>query len=215
MKLRIVMLLIAGIAWLAIATPAQAQVWVTDTVGPIPEGATYIITPGYWTKDAVVIGVTFPHGDSIPPPPNPKSDTIQLPEEPNDFHYIGDVYVDPLGNITIISAIYIWGPFGDIPIGPIIVGDGSVPNLEVDIELDYTVNPADPTITIDKDAVEVYSGLYSALVLADYQLMTIGDRGCSYVPIPTTSEWGLIVLTLLILTAGTVVIARRRQHLAT
>lgn len=32
--------------------------------------------------------------------------------------------------------------------------------------------------------------------------------------IPTTSEWGLIVLTLLILTAGTVVIARRRRPLA-
>ncbi len=31
-------------------------------------------------------------------------------------------------------------------------------------------------------------------------------------PIPTVSEWGLIVMTLLLLTAGTIVIRRYKAH---
>ena len=208
------MLRIVGLAWLPVATPAQAQVWVTDTVGPIPEGATYIITPGYWTKDGTVIGITFPAGDSIPPPPNPKSDTIQLPEAPNDFHYIGDIYTDPEGNITIISAIYVWILIDDPPAGPILVGDGTETNVDVDMDIDYTGDPGDPYIVLDKNGVEVYNGLMSGLVLEDYNLMSIGTRGGPYVPIPTATEWGLIGMAVLLLTAGAVVLGRRRTAAA-
>lgn len=42
-----------------------------------------------------------------------------------------------------------------------------------------------------------------------------GTHAVKCIPVPAVSEWGLIVLTLLVLTAGTIVIARRRQALAT
>ena len=44
---------------------------------------------------------------------------------------------------------------------------------------------------------------------------TCGDGGCCQVTIPTVSEWGLIVMTLLALTAGTIVFARRRRPAVT
>ncbi len=37
------------------------------------------------------------------------------------------------------------------------------------------------------------------------------DCGPCLAPVPTVSEWGLIVMTLLALTAGTIVFARRRR----
>ena len=37
------------------------------------------------------------------------------------------------------------------------------------------------------------------------------DCGPCEAPIPTVSEWGLIIMTLLALTAGTIVFARRRR----
>ena len=39
--------------------------------------------------------------------------------------------------------------------------------------------------------------------------MVSAIQECQFVPIPTVSEWGLIVLTLLLLTTGTVVLVRR------
>lgn len=214
MKSRIATLLILGLGWLAATSPAQATIWVTDTVGPIPPGATYIITPGYWTKDGLVIGVTFPGGDSIPPPPNPKSDTIKLPDHPNDFAYVGDIYIDPYGNVTTISAYYWWYTGYSAPAGPIIVGDGTEPSVTVDVSLDFTSVPEDPYVILEKDTVEVYSGPMSGLVLADYDLMTVGTRGGAPGAIPTVSEWGLMVTVLLLATAGTILYGRRRPAAA-
>ncbi len=212
MKHKITAILVVGIALLVAATSAEAAIPATDTVGPIPAGATYIITPGFWTRDGVVIGITFPNGDSIPPPPNPKSDTIKLPQVPNDFHYEGDVYQDPQGNITIISAWYTWSSPVLVLSGPIIVGDGSVPKLSVMSDFDYTATPDDPNVVIDKDGLEVYDGPLSEVPFANLQLTTVGTREANgEADVPTVSEWGLIVMTLLLLTAGTIVFGRRRR----
>jgi len=36
------------------------------------------------------------------------------------------------------------------------------------------------------------------------------DDACALSPIPTVSEWGLVAMALLVLTAGTLVFVRRR-----
>lgn len=38
------------------------------------------------------------------------------------------------------------------------------------------------------------------------------DDACDGAPVPTVSEWGLIIMTLLLLTAGTIISAQRRQR---
>jgi len=51
---------------------------------------------------------------------------------------------------------------------------------------------------------------------AEWPLVPCPEGECSpcNFPIPTVSEWGLIVMTLVLLTAGTVVFGRRRRHAA-
>ncbi len=212
MKGKITTLLVVGIVSLGAATSAKAVNWVTDRVGPIPAGATYVISPGDWTDGGVVIGTTFPAATgphSIPPLPNPASETIKLPVPPNDFHYGPDVYTDAAGNVTIISAWFVWGAAMEAS-APIIVGDGSVASLDVMADFNFSVNPDDPNVVIQKDEETVYDGPLSAVDYASLQLTTVGERG-HWREIPTVSAWGVIVMALLVLGAGSLVLSRRRR----
>lgn len=62
---------------------------------------------------------------------------------------------------------------------------------------------------IQLDQVKAYTGAVWSRVAANKLVVVDGEKKKE--PIPTVSEWGLIVLMLLLLTAGTIIFARRRQ----
>ncbi|MDH3892240.1 MAG: hypothetical protein OEV49_14275 [candidate division Zixibacteria bacterium] len=218
MKFRIAMVVAIALAFSLVAAPASVQAQptrVTDCVGPIPPGFTYIITPGFWTRNGVVIGVTFPAGGSIPPPPNPKCHSIVLPNPPNDFHYNGDVLICPLGNITVISASYQWN-IGFLPNPPIIVGDTLLADsIDLDLNYDYTGGGDDPYMMISKNGAPVYEGLLSGADLEALQLDTVGYRELTEIEqVPSLTNWGMLVLMVLLVISGVYVIYYRRRGIA-
>ncbi len=64
------------------------------------------------------------------------------------------------------------------------------------------------------DANPMPDDLYPYYCINHFGQGMIGSITVNAAPIPTVSEWGLIIMTLLLLTAGTIVIARRRRPAA-
>jgi len=104
-------------------------------------------------------------------------------------------------------------------------GLSSAPGWTSPANSNGSVAPQDDTFVINLDIVE---GEYLLSYLT-YEFEDGTDGGLTYTiqehehqevdetcgdVVPTVSEWGLIVMTLVLLTAGTVVFGRRRRHAA-
>ena len=207
-----------------VVTPARAQpaanAWdcLNYTNNSPDQSRNYFISPGFWTKGGAIIATTFPGGQRVDVPPGgsiEKCDHIFIEGRPDDFHFDGDMW-----NGTVYMGQAFWTqnapPAGGCKIPIPDVG----PGRQVQIIVDYTVVP--PHINVVVNGMRIFDG-----PLQEFQdnppppplvFGIVGARNIESMepgaPIPTVSEWGLIVMTLLLLTAGTIVIRRYKAQAA-
>src|SRR5216110_1533889 len=121
----------------------------------------YVVTPGFWTQNGVVIGQTWIGGGSVQGPAGTACSNVRFPNGvvPNDFHFQGDQFLSPNGTVTIISGDFYWGfpsPLLDIPLF-----GGQSPTTSLSLLLDWTLNPSDPFMHLTGSGGILYSGPYS------------------------------------------------------
>jgi LPXTG-motif cell wall-anchored protein len=202
--------------------PTAEAVWCTDCVGPIPNGDTYIITPGLWTRNGVVVGITFPNGDIInpPPPPNTKWDQIWIDPPPNDFHYNCDLWYHAGGAYVTHHAGTAY--FNDLVMGdyyefPTYINDGSADSVDVYLALDFSVSASDPPCSLIVNGNLEFTGNLSGVdpILPGLGLEKGGSRQLGSTNLPSTTNWGLFLLILIVaISAAWLLLRRRRRAMA-
>lgn len=207
------------------ANAGQPVVQVRDCV--TINGGTYMITPGYWTRDGAHIGTTWIGGGQITGAGTVYS-FANLKVRPNDFHYGAqpppnhglpgppDMYTQANGKKTNIRSWTFWiGGFELIPptdqVLPIFGGTAAQGPASIDVETTYNISsgaPNNPNLLLKLNGSTIYNnplaGLAGSGVLAANNLEQIGVHAVSVLNnIPTVSQWGLIGMGLLLLTGGT------------
>ncbi len=220
-----------------------------------PNGVNYTISPGVWTLDGVEQGRTFPDGGKIDAPPNSKRTAKRpIPGKFNDFHFGIDIYTPDGKTPKHLEGSGVWSLTTLAVLGDQIelkaYATTGTNEDTVLVDYDFTSSEADPTIVVDINDVQVYSGAESGFDASGQGLEHVASRfltietmcgdgirdgseqcdgdddekcpgsclsDCTCAPgtkIPAVSEWGLGVMLLLVLTAGTVVLGRRRYTAA-
>jgi hypothetical protein len=128
-------------------------------------GGTYDVTPGLWTYNGELVGLTYRNGETHAVPPNQSVcaciEYSELWGDPNDFHFIGNRWISPDG-VVYISCWSFWYHLSIfnftiefyIPIFP--------GNFFMDFTYDFRPNPNDPQMIVKQNGVVVYSGSRSA-----------------------------------------------------
>lgn len=197
-------------------------IWVQAGDAPV----NYLVSPGQFTKNGADIGdETWPEGGKIDVEPGDKREECypppgapphKLPGPPNDFHFGPDI---------INKQFAYWGqafwnqdappPKVEIPLPA--PPPGTPPGKSFFVQVDYNQDPPmawvwenppwgpDDPDAWDKETADIKVPLD---FLLDGDLSGIREVIPPLPLIPTVSEWGLIILCLLLLTAGTIVIRR-------
>ena len=217
--------LATGVFLAMAASPAYAtkgvycdRVWVWGG----NTGANYTISPGVWTFDGAEKARTFQGGDKIDVGANEKGEKIQCVFGWfNDFHYGPDSYTPVGGPKTTIVYWATWSKSN----WPVNAGDelelkgyattGGAP-ADVMVDADFSADPQNPVITVTVDGTQVYSGPESGFDPAAHGLAHVASHFVLFkgTDVPTVSTWGLAVLVLMLLAAGTVVVRRMRTATA-
>jgi hypothetical protein len=214
--------------------------WARDSIwiqAPPDKDVNYQISPGQWTIDNEVMGITFGMPDKLDVPAGEKGEThedIKLPLPPNDFFFGPDIITVGDWEPVEYWAKSYWDSNGAPPSPiPLLRLDkdqppGKVVLIQVVQNPDGTgtlwlwknppFDPANP-FAWDKDIAD-WKGPLDAALDPDFEKdvpgvgLIQGHHGTrepvidDLSPIPTVSEWGLIILCLLLMTAGTIVIRR-------
>jgi hypothetical protein len=133
------------------------QVWGGST------GGTYCVTPGIWTKDGKEIGRTFRTPKKITVGPGEHTHCVQyvkLPDNPNDFHFVNDVWSTADGD-TLITCWTFWDSFFSFTIEIQLYISTTPGNHTVDCSFDFTIDPLDPDFIYILDGVLEYQGPFS------------------------------------------------------
>lgn len=177
--------------------------------------------PGNWTVDGVVVYQTFPGGTTTPTPAgkNHDWDWVDCTDKPNDWHWSA-WFENPNGPEQ--WHIHFWFGWG-----------GAIPKIKSKVVCHNTIEAIICNVNLDTDTYEVFedlnlgqgdpklgpslagplswSGFPENLLATNNYFVIDATRKNVEEPIPTVSEWGLVVMGVLVLTAGTIVLGRRRR----
>jgi hypothetical protein len=125
-------------------------------------------------------------------------------------------------SVRLVDATWAVSDFV-IPLDNMIVADPEITSLPWQdasgLEGAVLQSPSDSatftTPALDPRASESVLVRFTVLDQDDRQIGVFIEQAELTPPVPTVSEWGLIIMGLLLLVAGTVVIVRRRQRIAT
>lgn len=131
--------------------------------------------------------------------------TITVPAgmTPNDFHVLFSGTGGTIANVTVVPAGVVTIPGGNM------INVVWAANLAAGTVVTITFSTEHPTIAVvgaswTKDGVDIGNPIPPG---DEDSFEEIEEPA----PIPTVSQWGLIVMTLLLLTGGTILLGRRRR----
>lgn len=178
-------------------------------------------SPGNWTVNGKVVYQTFPGGTTTPTPAGDDHDWdwVDCTQKPNDWHWSA-WFENPKNQVQWhVHFWFGWG--GSIPkIAGKVVCHTTIPAIIIDVNLDGNTYEVFEDLDGGQGNPTPGPTLTGPLVWTDFpgDLLATGDffevdatRKNVEEPIPTVSAWGLVVMTVLVLTAATIVLGRRRR----
>src|SRR5262249_267309 len=118
---------------------------------------------------------TFRGGDTVTSSPSTPTwivEYVKLPDDPNDFHFIGDQWITP-GGTTTIACWTFWNTFYTLTFHIEIYAPISPYNTHWDFTYDFTLSPSDPNMLVKHENSILYNGPRSQFTPGSFNLMLV------------------------------------------